>query len=62
MLILGFESSCDETGIALYDTNHGLLAHALHSQVAMHAEYGVLYPNSPRVTTSVAPYHLHKVC
>lgn len=44
MLILGFESSCDETGIALYDTEHGLLAHALHSQVAMHAEYGGVVP------------------
>ena len=44
MLILGFESSCDETGIALYDTDHGLLAHALHSQVAMHAEYGGVVP------------------
>ena len=40
MLVLGVESSCDETGIALYDTRHGLLAHALHSQVEMHAEYG----------------------
>ena len=44
MLILGFESSCDETGIALYDTELGLLAHALHSQVAMHAEYGGVVP------------------
>ncbi len=44
MLILGFESSCDETGVALYDTEHGLLAHALYSQVAMHAEYGGVVP------------------
>ena len=44
MLILGFESSCDETGIALYDTEQGLLAHALHSQVKMHAEYGGVVP------------------
>ena len=44
MLILGFESSCDETGVALYDTQHGLLAHALHSQVAMHAEFGGVVP------------------
>lgn len=44
MLVLGFESSCDETGIALYDTRHGLLAHALHSQVEMHAEYGGVVP------------------
>ena len=44
MLILGIESSCDETGVALYDTQHGLLAHALHSQVEMHAEYGGVVP------------------
>ena len=44
MLILGVESSCDETGIALYDTEHGLLAHTLHSQVEMHAEYGGVVP------------------
>jgi N6-L-threonylcarbamoyladenine synthase len=44
MRILGIESSCDETGIALYDTAHGLQAHALHSQVAMHAEYGGVVP------------------
>ena len=44
MLVLGFESSCDETGVALYDTEQGLLAHALHSQVQMHAEYGGVVP------------------
>jgi len=44
MLILGIESSCDETGVALYHTTDGLLAHALHSQVAMHAEYGGVVP------------------
>lgn len=44
MLVLGFESSCDETGVALYDTQHGLLAHALHSQVDMYAEYGGVVP------------------
>ena len=44
MLILGFESSCDETGVALYDTEHGLLSHALHSQVTMHAEFGGVVP------------------
>ncbi len=44
MLVLGIESSCDETGIAVYDTEHGLLAHALHSQVEMHAEYGGVVP------------------
>jgi len=46
MLILGIESSCDETGIALYDTDAGgvLLSHALHSQVLMHQEYGGVVP------------------
>jgi N6-L-threonylcarbamoyladenine synthase len=44
MLVLGIETSCDETGVALYDTERGLLAHALHSQVAMHAEYGGVVP------------------
>jgi N6-L-threonylcarbamoyladenine synthase len=44
MLVLGVESSCDETGLALYDTRRGLLAHALFSQVAMHEEYGGVVP------------------
>lgn len=44
MFILGIESSCDETGIAIYHTARGLLAHALHSQIAMHAEYGGVVP------------------
>ncbi|MDB5796001.1 MAG: tsaD [Noviherbaspirillum sp.] len=44
MIVLGVESSCDETGMALYDTQRGLLAHALHSQVAMHEEYGGVVP------------------
>ncbi|TWI64288.1 N6-L-threonylcarbamoyladenine synthase [Pseudoduganella lurida] len=44
MIVLGVESSCDETGLALYDTDRGLLSHALHSQVAMHEEYGGVVP------------------
>lgn len=44
MIILGFESSCDETGVAVVCTERGLLAHALHSQVAMHQEYGGVVP------------------
>lgn len=44
MRVLGIESSCDETGIALYDTEKGLLGHALFSQIAMHAEYGGVVP------------------
>ena len=43
-LILGIESSCDETGIALYHIQRGLLAHRLHTQVAMHGEYGGVVP------------------
>ena len=44
MIILGIESSCDETGVALYDSEHGLLSQALHSQVALHADYGGVVP------------------
>ncbi|MGB6102626.1 MAG: tRNA (adenosine(37)-N6)-threonylcarbamoyltransferase complex transferase subunit TsaD [Pusillimonas sp.] len=44
MIIIGFESSCDETGVALACTENGLLAHALHSQIAMHQEYGGVVP------------------
>ena len=45
MLILGLESSCDETGVALYDADAGtLLAHALHSQIVMHRDYGGVVP------------------
>lgn len=44
MLVLGIESSCDETGVALYDTQAGLLAHRLHTQIALHAEYGGVVP------------------
>jgi len=44
MIVIGIESSCDETGIAVYDSEQGLLAHTLHSQVAVHAEYGGVVP------------------
>jgi len=44
MLILGLETSCDETGVALYDTELGLLSHALFSQVDIHVEYGGVVP------------------
>ena len=44
LLILGIETSCDETGVALYDTGTGLLADALHSQVELHALYGGVVP------------------
>jgi len=42
--VLGIETSCDETGIALYDSERGLLADALHSQVDVHAAYGGVVP------------------
>ena len=44
MIVLGIESSCDETGLAVYDSERGLLAHVLHSQVELHAEYGGVVP------------------
>ena len=44
MVVLGIETSCDETGVGLYDTARGLLGHALYSQVAMHADYGGVVP------------------
>ena len=44
MKVLGIETSCDETGVAVYDTEAGLRAHALYSQVALHAEYGGVVP------------------
>jgi N6-L-threonylcarbamoyladenine synthase len=44
MIVLGIESSCDETGVALYSTENGLLAHAIHSQIDLHALYGGVVP------------------
>ena len=44
MLVLGIESSCDETGIALYDSEKGLLGHTLHSQIELHSFYGGVVP------------------
>jgi len=44
MIILGIETSCDETGVALYSTELGLLGEALHSQVDLHAVYGGVVP------------------
>ena len=51
MLVLGIETSCDDTGVAVYDApatpgieGSGLLAHALHSQVSMHADFGGVVP------------------
>ncbi|UJF19119.1 tRNA (adenosine(37)-N6)-threonylcarbamoyltransferase complex transferase subunit TsaD [Vibrio sp. SS-MA-C1-2] len=44
MRILGIETSCDETGIAIYDDEQGLLSHQLYSQVKLHADYGGVVP------------------
>lgn len=44
MRVLGIETSCDETGIALYDSDRGLLAHSLYSQAALHAQFGGVVP------------------
>lgn len=55
MRVLGIESSCDETGIAIYDTVHGLLAHHVHSQVAMHAAFGGVVPEL------ASRDHIHRV-
>ena len=44
MRVLGIETSCDETGVAVYDQHAGLLAHALYSQVRLHAEFGGVVP------------------
>ncbi len=44
MLVLGIETSCDETGVALYHSTHGLMSHSLFSQVDIHAEYGGVVP------------------
>ena len=44
MRVLGIETSCDDTGVAIFDTEQGLLAHALFSQIEIHAEYGGVVP------------------
>ncbi len=44
MRVIGIETSCDETGVAVFDRELGLLAHAVHSQVDLHAEYGGVVP------------------
>ena len=44
MRVLGIETSCDETGVAIYDSERGLLGHALYSQIKLHSEYGGVVP------------------
>ena len=51
MRVLGIETSCDETGVAVYDSEAGLKSHALHSQIALHQLRGVL-PQLASPTTS----------
>jgi len=42
--VIGIETSCDDTGVAVYDSEQGLLAHVLYSQIETHAEYGGVVP------------------
>src|SRR3990167_11420354 len=44
MYVLGIETSCDETGGAIYDSEQGLLSHVLYSQIALHRQYGGIVP------------------
>ena len=44
MLVLGIESSCDETGVAIYDSEQGLIVHSLYTQIELHAQYGGVVP------------------
>lgn len=55
LITLGIESSCDETGIALYQMGRGLLAHALHTQIPLHSEYGGVVPEL------ASREHVHRV-
>ncbi len=69
MRVLGIESSCDETAVAIVDARRGLLAHRLYSQVALHAPYGGVVPELasrdhirktlPLVREALAEAHLH---
>ena len=69
MKVLGIESSCDETGVAIYDTEQGLLADQLYSQIALHAEYGGVVPElasrdhirktTPLIKEALAEANLH---
>lgn len=69
MKVLGIESSCDETGVAIYDTEKGLLADQLYSQIKLHAEYGGVVPElasrdhirktTPLIKEALAEANLH---
>src|SRR3990167_3209326 len=70
MRVLGIESSCDDTGVAVYSARDGLLAHALHSQVTTHRQFGGVVPELasrdhvtwlvPLVDEALALAHLDK--
>lgn len=55
MRVLGIESSCDETGVAIYDSERGLLAHRLYSQIELHRAYGGVVPEL------ASRDHIHKL-
>src|SRR3990172_11474376 len=44
LMVLGIETSCDETGVAVYDSQRGLLSHALYTQITLHQAYGGVVP------------------
>ena len=51
MYVLGIETSCDETAVAIYHAEKGLISHILHSQIPIHNDYGGVVRNWPRATT-----------
>ncbi len=70
MIVLGIESSCDETGVALFDTQHGELAHRVYSQIDLHRQYGGVVPELasrdhinraiPLIDTALTDANCHK--
>ena len=52
MITLGIETSCDETAVALYDSDKGLIGEAVFSQIELHGEYGGVYLNLLREITA----------
>ena len=60
MLVLGIESSCDETGLALYSEQNGLLGHLVNSQVDLFTEYGGVIPEIAARDHSVKIIHILK--
>lgn len=69
MLVLGIETSCDETGIAVYDSERGLLADSVYSQVDIHAQFGGVIPGSrgmrehiPAVSDFLLTASLRRAC